>query len=76
MVDLCYNIGVGNFRSSTLVKKFNAGDKQGAADEFPKWNKGGGKVMKGLQRRRWAERLVFLGGDADSAILEAANKYP
>ena len=76
MVDLCYNIGGGNFSGSTLVKKFNAGDKKGAADEFPKWNKGGGKVMKGLQRSRWAERHVFLGGTAKDGIAEANAKYP
>jgi lysozyme len=76
LVDLCYNIGGGNFRSSTLVKKFNAGDKQGAAEQFLVWNKGGGKVMKGLQRRRWAERHVFLGGAAADGIAEAEAKYP
>ena len=76
MVDLCYNIGTHNFETSTLVKKFNKGDKQGAADEFPKWNKANGKVMKGLQRRRWAERVVFLGGDATDGIREANQFYP
>jgi lysozyme len=76
MVDLCYNIGGGNFGSSTLVKKFNAGDKPGAADQFLVWNKGGGKVMKGLERRRWAERHVFLGGEAADGIAQAQAKYP
>lgn len=76
MIALAYNIGLGNFNSSTLVKKFNSGDQAGAAEEFPKWNKAGGKVMKGLQRRRWAERLVYLGRDAASAIKEAEAKYP
>lgn len=76
MVDLCFNIGWPNFEASTLAKKFNAGDKKGAADEFPKWNKAGGKVMKGLQRRRWAERVVFLGGDATEGIREANQFYP
>lgn len=76
MVDLCYNIGGGNFASSTLVKKFNAGDKAATAEQFLVWNKGGGKVMKGLQRRRWAERHVFLGGEAKDGIAEALAKYP
>ncbi|EPF81527.1 lysozyme, partial [Acinetobacter gyllenbergii] len=48
------------FKDSTLLKKLNAGDFMGAADQFPQWNKGGGKVMKGLVRRRAAERELFL----------------
>jgi lysozyme len=76
MVDLAYNIGVGAFAGSTLVRKFNAGDKQGAADQFPEWNMADGEVMKGLQRRRWAERHVFLGGTAEDGIDEAEEKYP
>lgn len=76
MVDLAFNIGMGNFSSSTLLKKWNAGDVQGAADEFPKWNKAAGKVMKGLQRRRYTERQVFLGGDANEAIREANKFFP
>ncbi len=46
---------------STLLRKLNAGDHAGAADEFPKWNRGGGKVLRGLVRRRAAERKLFLG---------------
>lgn len=60
LVSLTYNIGSGNFASSTLLKKLNAKDYQGAADQFLRWNKGGGKVMKGLVRRREAERALFL----------------
>lgn len=76
LVDFAFNVGLGNFRSSTLLKKLNAGDKQGAADEFPKWNKGAGKVMKGLQRRRYVNRAVFLGGDATESIREANKFFP
>ena len=60
LVSLVYNIGSGNFASSTLLKKLNAKDYAGAAEQFPRWNKGGGKVMKGLVRRRDAERALFL----------------
>lgn len=60
LVSLVYNIGSGNFGSSTLLKKLNAKDYQGAADQFQQWNKGGGKVLKGLVRRREAERALFL----------------
>ncbi|OKP29400.1 lysozyme [Serratia fonticola] len=60
MVSLAFNIGGDNFASSTLVKKFNAGDVAGAADEFPRWSRANGKVMNGLTRRRTAERELFL----------------
>ena len=60
LVSLTYNIGQTAFGNSTLLKKLNAKDYQGAADQFLRWNKGGGKVMKGLVRRREAERALFL----------------
>ncbi|MFX5307886.1 lysozyme [Acinetobacter baumannii] len=60
LVSLTYNIGSGAFNNSTLLKKLNKGDYQGAADQFLVWNKAGGKVMKGLVRRREAERALFL----------------
>ena len=59
MVSLCYNIGPGAFASSTVVKKFNAGDAEGAAAAFRLWNKGGGKVLPGLVRRREEEIILF-----------------
>ncbi|MCU4336083.1 lysozyme [Acinetobacter dispersus] len=60
LVSLTYNIGEGAFKGSTLLKKLNAKDYTGAADQFPQWNRGGGKVMKGLVRRRAAEIQLFL----------------
>ena len=60
MVSLAFNIGGSAFAGSTLVKKFNAGDDRGAADEFSKWKNSGGKVMPGLVKRRAAERETFL----------------
>ncbi|MDO3663431.1 lysozyme [Acinetobacter higginsii] len=60
LVSLTYNIGEAAFKGSTLLKKLNAKNYIGAADQFPQWNKGGGKVMKGLVRRRAAERELFL----------------
>ena len=60
LVSLSYNIGSGAFKGSTLLKLLNKGDYQGAADQFLVWNKAGGKVMKGLVRRRDAERALFL----------------
>lgn len=60
LVSLTYNIGEQAFKDSTLLAKLNKGDYFGTADQFPRWNKGGGQVMKGLVRRRAAERELFL----------------
>lgn len=59
LADFVFNLGEGNFRGSTLLKKLNAGDYAGAAAEFPKWVKASGKVMPGLVTRRAAERSLF-----------------
>lgn len=67
MLSLVYNIGLGAFVGSTLLKLFNTGDVTGAADQFPRWNKGhvDGRlaVLSGLTRRREAERTLFLTPD-------------
>ena len=60
LVDFSFNLGLGNLGSSTLLKKLNAGDIKGAAEEFLRWDKAGGKVLAGLTRRRKAERDLFL----------------
>jgi lysozyme len=60
-VSFSFNVGIGAFSKSTLLKKFRAGDIEGAAKEFARWNKGGGKVLKGLVRRRVEEAKLFLG---------------
>lgn len=75
MVCLAYSIGVSAFTSSTLVKLFNAGDIQLAADQFLRWDKAGGRSLKGLRRRRAAERALFLGTNAAYAIA-AGDKTP
>jgi GH24 family phage-related lysozyme (muramidase) len=59
LVSFAYNCGEGNLGKSTLLKKVNANDFAGAAKEFAKWNKGGGKVLAGLTRRRASEALLF-----------------
>lgn len=59
MTSLAYNVGAKAFANSTLLRKFNAGDKAGAAAEFPRWNRAGGRVMKGLTNRRLDEQRVF-----------------
>ncbi|EMA2416325.1 lysozyme [Citrobacter freundii] len=60
LVSFTYNLGARSLSTSTLLRKLNAGDYAGAADEFLRWNKAGGKVMNGLTRRREAERALFL----------------
>jgi lysozyme len=60
LVSFTFNLGRGNFAKSTLLKKLNAGDYAGAAAEFHKWNKAGGKVLNGLVARRAAEAELFL----------------
>ena len=52
-----YNVGIGAFIDSTLLKKINAGEYAG--DEFLRWNKAGGKVLAGLTERRHAEKVLF-----------------
>lgn len=59
MVSLAYNVGEGNFASSTLLRKHNAGDHEGAANEFKRWNRAAGRVMRGLTRRREAEAALY-----------------
>ncbi len=59
LVSFVYNVGEGNFRNSTLLKKLNNGNFKAASVEFEKWTKGGGKVLGGLVRRRAAEQQLF-----------------
>lgn len=60
LVSFCYNIGQGAFKTSTLLKKLNKSDYNGACNEFSRWNKSGGKVLNGLVKRRAKEQKEFL----------------
>ena len=62
MTSLAYNIGIGAFGSSTLLRLFNAGQTDLAAAQFAVWRRAGGKVLQGLVNRRADERRVFEGG--------------
>jgi lysozyme len=62
LVSFAYNVGTGNFRRSTLLRRLNAGDVRGAADQFLRWNRAAGRTVAGLTRRRRSERQLFLGG--------------
>jgi lysozyme len=55
IVDFCYNLGTGRLQTSTLKRKINASDWEGAKEQLMLWNKGGGKVLAGLTKRRVAE---------------------
>ena len=62
MVSFAYNVGPANLRSSTLLRKHKAGDFAGAANEFKRWNRAAGRVMRGLIRRRAAEADLYRSG--------------
>lgn len=61
MVSLAYNIGVGAFGGSTLLRKHKAGDYEGTAAEFGRWTRAAGKIMQGLVNRRRDERAIYEG---------------
>ena len=61
MVSLAFNIGLGGFRASSVLRFHNAGDYAKAADAFLLWDKSGGRVLPGLIRRRRQERELYLG---------------
>ena len=60
LVSFAFNVGLGSLQKSTLRMKHNRGDFEGAAEEFLKWAKAGGKVLKGLLKRRQDERALYL----------------
>lgn len=76
LVSFTFNVGEGALARSTLLKKLNAGDAAGAASEFGRWNKAGGRVLAGLTRRRAEERALFERAAAAVAIAEAAAVAP
>ena len=59
LASFIYNIGGTAFRKSTLLKLLNASDYDGAANQFPRWNKQKGKVLNGLTTRRQKEKTLF-----------------
>jgi lysozyme len=59
-VSLAFNIGLGAFAGSTVLKRHRLGNKIGAANAFLMWNKSRGNILKGLMRRREAERKLYM----------------
>jgi len=60
LVSLVFNIGAGNFKISTLLRHLNLKEKEQAASQFSRWVFCQGKILKGLQDRRQAEKELFL----------------
>lgn len=60
LISFAYNVGTNNLLSSTLWKKLKQRDYEGAANQFLRWNKCNGVELKGLTKRREAERSLFL----------------
>lgn len=60
LVSFAFNLGLGTLQKSTLRQKLNRGDKEGAIESLLKYNKAGGKILKGLDNRRKDEAALFL----------------
>lgn len=75
-LSLAYNIGADGFLKSTALKRWNAGDVDGAAEALQWWNKAGGKVLNGLTRRRAAEAEMLLNGWQKTGAARVAPDEP
>jgi len=65
LLSFVYNLGIGNFKTSTLLRKLNHHQFEEAANEFKKWVYAGGKELAGLVKRRKAEAELFLKPDKE-----------
>lgn len=61
LVSFSFNLGLSALRDSTLLRLHRAGDFDGAAAQFGRWNRAGGRVLPGLTKRRAAERALYGG---------------
>jgi lysozyme len=75
LVSIVFNIGAGAFEHSTLLRKLNSGDRAGAANEFKRWNRGGGRVLAGLVRRRAAENALFRDPPAHEFVSDLDRQH-
>lgn len=73
LVSFTFNLGEGNLRKSTLLKRLNSGDYK-VGDEFLKWNRAGGRLVRGLLRRRQEEKKLF--EMKDSVTVKAEHAAP
>lgn len=76
MTSFAYNVGVGGFKRSTVLKCHNRGDKQAAARAYGLWNKANGQVMAGLERRRKAESSLYLTPVHSLQVIEEPEDEP
>lgn len=67
LVSFTFNVGLGEFETSTLYKKIKAADIAGAGGQFGRWIYSEGKVLPGLVKRRAAERDLFLTPETANA---------
>lgn len=78
LISFTYNVGTGAFKSSNLLAKFNAGDKQGAAAEFGRFVKSKGVRLAALETRRGQEQNMFLNADystdSDPGLMPVADR--
>lgn len=75
LVSFIYNVGHVNFVNSTLLKKINRSDFQGATEEFKRWKYSNGKILKGLVTRRELEAELFSKGEVSLAKKWYTNKH-
>jgi len=74
LVSFVFNVGRGAFSRSTMLRKLNASDYAGAANEFKRWNKNDGRIMEGLIKRRADERACFESGQAPKSAAEMVKQ--
>lgn len=67
LVSFAYNIGTNALGTSTLLRMHKAGDHAGAAEQFARWNRAGGRVLAGLVRRRAAEAALYRRAEVEMA---------
>jgi lysozyme len=67
LVSFAFNVGIGNLKSSSVLKAINSGDLDSVPRRLNLWVKAGGRVLPGLVRRRAAEAQLFLSGAEDAA---------
>lgn len=60
LISFVFNLGANKIKNSTLIRKLNSGDYEGAANEFPRWIYSGGNILNGLKKRRELEKALFL----------------
>jgi lysozyme len=75
LTSFAYNVGPTAFKQSTLLKKLNSGDFNGAASEFDRWIFAGGKPVDGLARRRAAEKALFMGDTQNLGRILEGQKF-